>query len=336
MTDGFVAWILRKLVALAVFVLAVVAVFASPVLLLVAALTDLATRRRGMARTRLVATIVSYLALQWVGLLAGLALWVASGFGLFMAKPWSRRAHYRVQRWWGRSLFAAARACLGVRVEFSDAELIEGGHVILAAQHASFFDALLPTVLLDDHTDLMARHVLKRELGWDPCLGTFGYRHPNHFVHRGDGDRKAKIAAIEDLAGTAGDEALIIFPEGTFRSATDPDRIFAKLAVSDPARAARLSLSHTLPPRSGGLLALLRGAPDADVVFLAHVGFEPFGSLRSIAASIPFEAPVQARLWRAAASEFGDDPDANLRVIDEYWQRMDDWIAGVSCEQRVA
>ncbi len=302
-----------------------VVLLASPLLFAVSGAIDLTRRTKSAGVSRLVAMVLNYLVLEWIGVIAAFVLWVATGFGLFMGTGLSRRVHYSVQARWGQSVFAAAQRWLGLQVEFEGSTLEGGAPLIVAAHHASFFDALLPTLLLRRNGRYPVRHVLKRELSWDPCLGIYGHRHANHFVDRSSGDT-VEVAAIESLASGAGDESLVIFPEGTFRSASKPKQIFKKVAATDPDRGARLNLSHTLPPRPGGILALLKGAPEADVVFVGHVGFVAFGSLRSIAASVPFPEPIKVKSWRVPANNFGADPVENLLVIDSYWQLMDDWI----------
>ncbi len=298
----------------------------TPVLFAVSGAIDLMRPGKSAGFSRLLAMVLNYLILEWIGVLAACGLWVATGFGLFMGTGLSRRVHYMVQAWWGQSVFAAAQKWLRLQVDFEGSTLAGGAPLIVAAQHASFFDALLPTLLLSQGGRHPVRHVLKRQLAWDPCLGIYGHRHANHFVNRRSGD-SVELEAIEALAKGAGNEPLVIFPEGTFRSATNPELISEKVAASDPERGDRLQLSHTLPPRPGGILALLRGAPEADVVFVGHVGFEAFGSLCSIASSVPFSEPVKVKSWRVPAERFGADPVANLRVIDRYWQLMDDWIS---------
>ncbi len=313
-------------------VIAVVFVVAGPVLLVIAAvalfcalLVDLLTRRR-LRYARVVAMAANYMALEWVGLVIAASLWIAAGFGVAMARPWSRRVHYRVQRWWGRSLLSAAKRWLRLRIEIQGLELVDSSPLIVASQHVSFFDALLPTAILDMRSSRPARHVLKRELAWDPCLGTFGHRHPNHFVARGGGEREAELEAIESLAATAGDEALVIFPEGTFFSEALAARVDSRLATEDPERHARLRLTRLLPPRPGGISALLRGRPVSNLVFVAHSGFEPFGSLRAIAENVPFTGPVKVRIWRVQATEVPTADDDRLRLVDRQWQAMNDWL----------
>jgi 1-acyl-sn-glycerol-3-phosphate acyltransferase len=327
-------WPVRLSIAVLVLVGAPLLIVLAPALFLAMLLLDLLGSSRRFRLTRLLAMTYCYVALEWVGILMAAVLWVVTLGGLFMSTTWSRAMHYRVQRWWALSMLAAARLCLGVQVRFEGLDLIDSAPLIVAARHTSFFDALLPTVALSQRRDGPARHVMKRELAWDPCLGLFGMRHPNHFVSRDGGDRHAETQAIERLASTAGDDALVIFPEGTFFSAARSAKVAARMADSEPGRHARLRLTHLLPPRPGGMLALLRGRPASDLVFIGHTGFEPFGSLRSIAANVPFDRPVDVKLWRVAAADVPSDPTAQLRLIDDAWQVMDDWIATDRTEQR--
>lgn len=299
---------------------------ASPLAFAATLVTDLLTGPRRLRFTRLLGMALNYAVCEWIGVIVAFLLWIATGFGIAMQRPWSRRAHYAVQRWWGGAVFAAAERWLGVRVEIDSGELVRHGPFIIAARHASFIDALLPTILLSAQSPALARHVLKQELAWDPCLNIYGHRHPNHFVERGAADRTTELTAIEALAATSAGEALVIFPEGTFRSAARASRVLERFAEREPDRAARLDLRHLLPPRPGGISALMQGCPEADLVLVAHTGFEPFGSFRAIIDNVPFSAPVRIKLWRVPADDIPDEADARLALIDDWWQRMDDWI----------
>lgn len=301
-------------------------VVSSPVLLGVTLLADLVTGPRRLRWSRLLAMGMHYVVLGWIGLVAGGVLWVATGFGLFMGRPWSRRIHYRVQQWWTGAVLAGVGRWLGARIEVEDGHLAAGGPMIVAARHASFFDAVVPTVVLGRHSHELSRHILKVELTWEPLLDLFGHRHPNHFVRRGGADREEELAAIARLAQGAGTDALVIFPEGTFRTAARAARIMETFAEREPRRAERLDLAHLLPVRPGGLSSLLDTRPDADLVLLAHTGFEPFGSFRSIIANVPFRRPVEIKLWRVAAADLAGAPDERLATVDHWWQKMDDWI----------
>jgi hypothetical protein len=73
-------------------------------------------------------------------------------------------------------------------------------------------------------------------------------------------------------------------------------------------------------------MALLQGAPNHDVVLVAHKGLEHAGSFRAIADAVPFQSPVRVRLWRIPAATLRADSGNVLEQIDAYWQCMDDWL----------
>jgi 1-acyl-sn-glycerol-3-phosphate acyltransferase len=316
----------RASLAAALFCVAPFLLIAAPFFLAIAIAVDIGEARRDFPKSRLVLMATNYVVLEWIGIGAAGVLWLTTGLGHSVGRPWSQRLHRSIQDWWASSMTSAARRWLGLRFEIENPEVPTEGRVIVAAQHASFFDALLPTFLLRSSGQRPTRHVLKRELGFDPCLGIYGYRQPNHFVDRSSGDGEAELGEIRTLASTAGDAALVIFPEGTFRSAVNPERVFARLAKESPDRNVRLRLKYLLPVRPGGLMALLQGAPNHDVVLVAHKGLEHAGSFRAIADAVPFQSPVRVRLWRIPAATLRADSGNVLEQIDAYWQCMDDWL----------
>jgi hypothetical protein len=104
-------------------------------------------------------------------------------------------------------------------------------------------------------------------------------------------------------------------------------RIRARLAESDPARAARLEgLRHVLPSRPGGIAALLDAAPDLDVVVIAHAGLDRWASLRELARAVPVHDRIAVATWRIRRSDIPTAPDERLRWLDERWRRVDAWV----------
>jgi hypothetical protein len=89
-------------------------------------------------------------------------------------------------------------------------------------------------------------------------------------------------------------------------------------------------LHACLPPRSGGALGLLERAPTADVVFLAHVGFESVRTFGDILRGTLIGQPIRVGLWRVPAGQIPRDPDARRRWLYEQWLEVDRWIAAAS------
>ncbi|MFN3218083.1 MAG: 1-acyl-sn-glycerol-3-phosphate acyltransferase [Acidimicrobiales bacterium] len=299
-----------------------------PITLPVVVVADLVTGPRRMRFSRLLAMGINYLALETVGIVVAIALWIGTGFGLAMQTRWSQRLHHLVQLWWTRQVMSATERWLKAEIIDDGADLLTTGNVIICARHASFFDAVVPAVLIGRTTDeVPLRHVLKKGLAFDPCLDIYGSRLPNHFVDRLPDNRGAELDAIGALGAELDGAAGVIFPEGTFHSEARAERIRARVGRRHPERLARIDkLRHLLPPHPGGTLAMLRAAAGADLAFVAHTGFEPFGSFRAIIANVPFDHPIRAKVWRVPATDIPDDDEARLVLIDRWWQTMDDWI----------
>lgn len=299
-----------------------------PLTLPVVVVADLVTGPRRMRFTRLLAMGINYLALETIGIAVAIALWIGTGFGLAMQTRWSQRLHHLVQLWWTRQVMEATRRWLKAEIIADGADLLATGNVIICARHASFFDAVVPAFLIGQTADdVPLRHVMKKGLAFDPCLDIYGNRLPNHFVDRLPDDRGAELDAIGALGRNLDGAAGIIFPEGTFHNERRAERVRARVGRRHPERLARIqNLRHLLPPHPGGTLAMLRAASGADLAFVAHTGFEPFGSFRAIIANVPFDHPIRAKVWRVRASDIPDDDEARLELIDRWWQTMDDWI----------
>ncbi len=316
----------RRTLAAAVVLLTPPLFVLLPAILVLMAVVDLAIGARRLPRARFLGMAANYLALEWAGVVAAIGLWFATGFGRENERPWSQAAHHHVQLWWANSIARAANTWLGLRFDTSAVEVDTEKPLVILSQHASILDAIIPTLLLTDSSDLgPARHVLKRELALDPCLGTYGSRLRNHFVSRAGGD-DAELACIEALAATADREPLVIFPEGTFHSPARALRAYSRLATTAPERVRDGPLGNLLPVRPGGFTALLRGRPESSLVFVAHVGMESFGSLRAIAENIPFTEPVVIRTWQTPANDVPATAEEQLTLVDERWRAMDAWI----------
>ncbi len=319
----------RRLVTLPlVTVASIVVVGLSPLLVAAAAVADLLTdwRRRRRVRIAAMGTTVAAYELAAVG--AALGLWVASGFGIAIGSDRWMYRHHRVQVWWANGLLNGARRWLGLRIDIDGSEHLRPGPVIVIARHTSFFDALLPVLVLGLE-DMQMRYVLKRELAVLASFDLFGHRLPNYFVDREPTERDTDdVRAIQALAaGLGSGDAGVIFPEGTFYTPARQQRAIARVAERDAAHAHRAAaLRYLLPPRPGGTIAMLEGAPEADVVVIAHRGFEVFDSFRTIVGNVPIVEPVQVEMWRVERREIPDGEAARVDWLYDQWERVDRWI----------
>lgn len=249
---------------------------------------------------------------------------VLSSFGLWLTGQGGRhRVHYRLMGWWAGRLMAAMLAALRLEMEFEGEESLDGGSVLVLCRHASLADSLVSAWVICTKHGLWPRYVLKRELLLDPSLDIVGLRVPNHFVHRGAADSAGDLAALRQLSqGLDERSVVVIFPEGTRSSPTKRARALDAIARRDPNRAARVSgLQHLLPVRHAGTLALMEGAPDADLVFAWHTGFDGLDTFSGILSHLR-SGVVHGRFVMRRVSR-SDVPREVEPWLDEQWAQMD-------------
>lgn len=308
----------------------VVATFAAPLLVGAAALLDVAERRRGWPHVRLFALAYLAAAIELVGTVGSGLTWLAFGFGRGFHTRAAQRAHFGLQRWWTGALLTAAEKTVGLRIQVDDPAPAAAGNAIVLGRHTSIGDAVIPAVLLSNLLGLDPRYVVKRSLMWSPCIDLVGHRLPHHFVERNTDDNRGELAAIRAI-GTGLDSrtSVVIFPEGTFFTPERKARAIERLRNgSRPELAARAErLQHLLPPRPAGTLALLDGAPHADVVLLGHLGFEQFTSLASIRRAVPFRAPVRVWMWRVPRAQVPEGAEARVDWLYDQWLALDRSVA---------
>ena len=298
-----------------------------PIVLPAVLALDVATDRR-MPRTRLVLFGIAYLACEAAGIVAALVLWPTT----FGDRARMLRLHRTVQDLWASALLHAGRVLFGLRFVVEGEDALRPGPFLLLSRHSSIADTLLPAVLVGRRHGVALRWVLKRELLLDPCLDLFGQRLPNVFVRRGSGEAARELAAIRALAADLGpDGGVLIYPEGTRFTSRTRERAHAAVARSDTARAARVAgLRHVLPPRLGGVLALLDACPGIDVVLLAHTGFDGVSHVRDLWRGGLVGRTVRVRFRRLPSVEIPQDAADRAHWLDGAWAWLDDWIAGTA------
>jgi 1-acyl-sn-glycerol-3-phosphate acyltransferase len=319
-----VRWGRRVLTIPGVAIAALALLALLPLLAPLLALRD-ALRGNRFAALRGAACVAWYLGCEVVGLAAAALLWLAAPLGADRVE----RATFALQRSWAAAIFGAIRRLFALRVEVGDAPAADAGPLLVLMRHASLVDSLLPAALLSARTGLRLRYVMKRELLWDPCLDVIGQRLPNCFVRRGSGDGAGEIARVGELARDLGPDAgVLIYPEGTRYTPERRQQLLMRFAARGETKLLERAqaLQHLLPPRLGGVGALLDAAPHADVLLCVHTGLEGVRGLRDLLGGALLGRRVQVQLWRLPAASIPREPAARSEWLLEQWQRLDDWL----------
>ncbi|HEX9766142.1 MAG TPA: 1-acyl-sn-glycerol-3-phosphate acyltransferase [Nitriliruptorales bacterium] len=274
-----------------------------------------------------------YLGMEALGLTLAFLLWVASGFGWKLRTPAFVDAHYRVLRWCLGLLIRSARRTFNLTITLDErGSVVDRPYVgrpplIVLARHAGPGDSflLVGTLLLRGRCP---RIVLKEFLQWDPLLDVMLNRLPSRFIPASGPGRTASIEAIQQLAGSMGDDdCLVIFPEGgnfTEKRRTHSIAKLEELGLHEQADLAR-SMRHVLAPRTQGTLAAIEAAPTAEVLFVAHTGLEDLSSPVDLYRGLPMDADVRARTWRVMPEQI-PPPDARETWLFDWFVRIDKWI----------
>ena len=83
------------------------------------------------------------------------------------------------------------------------------------------------------------------------------------------------------------------------------------------------ALTTVLPIRLGGALALLEAAPEADLVFCAHSGFDGIRSLKDFASGAFVGARIVVRFFRVPRGHVPLSSEGRAAWLHELWQRVD-------------
>jgi 1-acyl-sn-glycerol-3-phosphate acyltransferase len=300
---------------------------AAPFWLPLAMLVDLVRHSRGVA-LRSAAAITVYLSCEIMGIVASGGLWVWKRILPVDAERWTD-LHFRLEAWWGTTLFQAAVRLFGLRLEVeSDADLGRGPYLLIL-RHASTVDTLLASALVSRPDGLRLRYVLKQELLRDPCLDIVGHRLPNVFVDRFADESAQEIRRVQALARDLGPrDGILIYPEGTRFSEKKRQRVLERFNQKGDAKMLEYarSLDFVLPPRPGGMFGLLEAAPEADVVVCAHTGFEGAASLAQIWQGALLHQVIRVQFRRIPRDEIPTGRDARVAWLQEEWQRVGAWV----------
>jgi 1-acyl-sn-glycerol-3-phosphate acyltransferase len=222
------------------------------------------------------------------------------------------RAHYALVRWFVAGLYRTMTRMTRVDVR-TTAESAAGervlserrGPVIALSRHAGEGDSLLVLHELLVRHRRRTRVVLHEALRLEPLIDILGHRLPNRFVDPRGGDIEGEIAAMARDLGS--EDALLIFPEGGNFSPARRRRGIERLVRGGHCEEAGWAgaMRHVAAPRPGGTLAAIEAAPDADVVFIGHVGV-PVG-FRGLWRAMATGEDVELRLWVEPAAAIPTD-----------------------------
>jgi len=318
-------------------------------------------RKGGAVRRRLVT--VSIYALSWLlltflvpvwvvlGLLIGLLrrrsfivlrlfvfAWFYFGFELialslvgavFLSRPAGESRSevlYRLQAWWASLNLKAAQRLLRLQIEVTGAQCAVPGPTILLIRHASILDTLLPCAYVQRPYRFRVRYILKQELLFDPCIDIVGNALPNYFVDR-TGDKVRELEGIRSLVANLGTDGVLIFPEGTRFSKEKRSKALRLLSATSPElRDAAQAMTHVLPPKPGGALALLDALPKTDCVFVAHSGLEAFAKIKDLMSGEVVGSTVRIRMWRVDAREIPNNDEERLVWLYREWAKVDAFV----------
>ena len=315
----------------------VVGVLASPAILAAAAVVDLAKGRFRLPTVRVARFLLQYAINDSIEILLAPIYWMLAGFGTRLNEPASIARHERLQQWSISVLARRAERLLGLRLDIdpTSTAALTPGPVIVLCRHVNVVDASLPT-LIYQRLGYRTRGVIMAELLADPGFDLIYSRTGSVFIPRDNGPQA--LAMLRDLSrGVDATVAVVIFPEGRLFRPDRLERSAIRLAHENEDRARRLiSLSHVLPPRPGGVLALLDAVPHADVVVIAHAGLDRFASFAELAKAVPLRDPIRVTAWRLPATDIPAAAADRIRWLDEQWVRVDDWVVQHTDDSRSA
>jgi 1-acyl-sn-glycerol-3-phosphate acyltransferase len=319
----------RRLLTIPGYTLAwVVWLCATPIWLPLAVLIDSMRRARGVA-LRGAALMTVYLSCEVAGIALLFGVWVWRAVGWIEEDRWIE-LHYRLQAGWGTILHNAMVRLFALRLEIDDDADLARGPYLLLVRHTGSADTLLAAPLVSQRFGTRLRYVIKQERLWDPCLDIAGNRLPNVFVDRFSSDSAREVERIRESARDLGPrDGVLIYPEGTRFSKTKRKVLLDRFTHDGDAKMLHYaeSLPFVLPPRTGGVLALLEAAPDADVVVCVHTGFEVTASLARVWAGELVGRRIRIRFYRIARREIPTEATAQGDWLREAWRSVDAWVA---------
>jgi len=330
-TRAVAHWTRRLVLAPAVVGLTGVLVTTVPVWLIVAAALSPVVPGR-LRPLRLLWLLTIHLVLESLILLEMFGLWIASGFGWAIRRPFFERIHYDIVGAYLRVMFREARRVLKLSVDVRGPapDAFPGEPLLVCVRHAGPGDSLIVMHALVNWYRREPRVVLKDTMAWDPAIGILLHRLPSSFIspRPGDGGDAVEAEIAELASDLDANDGFVIFPEGGNFTPTRRLRAIESLrrrghhAMADRAE----GLRHVLAPKPGGVLAAMAAAPEADFLMVAHTGLDHMLTVADVWRELPMDKTITMQWWRVPREEVPSGHDAQIDWLFDWWERIDDWI----------
>jgi 1-acyl-sn-glycerol-3-phosphate acyltransferase len=320
----------RVVLAPLVILLTIVLLTAMPLWLLIAVLLSPIVPGR-LRPLRLMSIAMLHLVLESILLVELFGLWIASGFGAFIRRPFFERIHYDLVQTYLVVFFREARRVLRLKIvtEGPAPDAHPGEPLLVCCRHAGPGDSFTLMYALMHWYGREPRVVLKDTLQWDPAIDVILNRLPSRFLSPKGSPGSSLDEQVGALARNLDhNDAFVIFPEGGNFTPERRQRAIDKLRkLGLEAMAARAErMENVLAPRPGGLLAALDAAPGADVVLVAHTGLDHMLTIADVWREIPMDKQIIMRWWRVPREEIPAGREERIDWLFSWWERIDQWI----------
>jgi 1-acyl-sn-glycerol-3-phosphate acyltransferase len=280
---------------------------------------------------RLAWVAIVHLTLESLILVELFGLWIASGFGLFIRRPFFERIHYDLVHAYLVVFVRESRRVLRLKIETvgPTPDAFPGDPLLVCCRHAGPGDSFILMYALMHWYHREPRVVLKDTLAWDPAIGIMLHRLPARFIRPNPGAGEDVESHIAQMArGLDANDAFVIFPEGGNFTPARREKAIRKLRSLGLERMAQRAerMKNVLAPRPGGFLAALDAAPDADVLLVAHTGLDHVLTLRDVWRELPMDKQIVMRWWRVPREEIPTEREAQIDWLFDWWARIDAWV----------
>ena len=280
---------------------------------------------------RLFSIVLLHLVLESLILVELFGLWIASGFGYFIRRPWFQRIHYDIVQTYLRIFFREARRVLRLKIvtQGPTPDAFPGEPLLVFCRHAGPGDSFTLMYALMHWYGREPRVVLKDTLAWDPAIDVILNRLPNRFISPGPRGGGVLERQVGELARNLdSNDAFVIFPEGGNFTPERRRRAIERLrriGLEAMARRAE-NMRNVLAPRPGGVLAALDAAPEADVVLVAHTGLDHLLTVADAWRELPMDKRLVMRWWQVPRNEIPAGREERIDWLFTHWERIDEWI----------